>query len=449
MRKFILGVAAAALTAGLAPSSAAVTDADRTSVYREFRSFFDAQRYVEALPVAERLVQLTEEQYGAEDAKLAAPLTNLATTHYRLGNFPAAEQHYLRSVQVLEAAGAPSNRELIRPLHGLGATYAAAGQYESAVAALRRAVDLSRNVDGLFNLEQLAMLDPLIETYVALGQFAEAEKEHQYAFRVAESAYGRSDARLLKPLDRYARWFEFVGRYATARSLHLRALGIAEQPKGRPEAVPALRGIARTYRLEFVHGVESAETAARDPLDASPTLNDLPDGGLNADGERALLLALQVIERATPLDRRLHGDTLVDLGDWYMTGGAVNRAVQAYEKAWSDLSAEGGSTERLATPEQLAYRPPSASVTRTRLDPEDYEALPVEVRLTVGKDGRVSDVVAVPGTAAPENVVRSVISAARKARYRPRLEDGKPAATANVALIERMAVRIEKPERSG
>lgn len=448
MRKLSLGMIAAAFTAGGSLPSAAVTDAERTVVYREFRTHFDARRYAEALPVAERLVQLTEEQYGAEGTELSAPLTNLATTQYRLGNFPAAEQHYLRTVQVLEAAGASSNRELIRPLHGLGATYAAAGQYESAIPALRRAVDLSRNLDGLFNSAQLAMLDPLIEAYVVLGQFAQAEKEHQYAFRVAESSYGRDDLRLLKPLDRYARWFEFVGRYATARSLYARALAIADQPKGRPESVPALRGIARTYRLEFVHGVESAESAPRDPLDASPTFAEMPEGGLSADGERALLLALQLIERAGPLDRRLHGDTLVDLGDWYMTGGAVSRALQTYEKAWSDLSADGGSTERLAMPEQLAYRPPSASVSRTRLDPEDYEALPVELRLTVGKDGRVSDVVAVPGNA-PENVVKSVISAARKARYRPRLDGGKPAETSGVALIERMAVRADKPQQSG
>lgn len=438
---------AAALGVALGAPAVAVTDADRTPVYREFRALFDAQRYGEALPLAEKLVQLTEEQYGSEDAKLVAPLVNLATTQYRLHDLTAAEKLYQRGIEILETTGTPADRQLIRPLHGLGATYAAAGNHEAAAAALKRAVDLSRNLDGLFNTDQLAILDPLIESYVALGQITEAEKEHQYAFRVAEAAYGRSDLRLLQPLDRYARWFEFVGRYATARSLHSRALNIADQGgHGKLVAVAPLRGIARTYRLEFVNGVESPEAAAKDPMDASAMMPDYGSAGrLGADGERALLLALQVLERVQPLDHRLHGETLVDLGDWYMTGGAVSRAIQTYEKAWPDLSVSG-ATALLTRPEQLAYRPPTSSVSRTRLDPEDYQAQPVELRLSVGKDGKVSDVVALPG-AAPEAAVRSVIAAARKARYRPRFEAGKPVETRDVPMLERIAVRIKESDR--
>ena len=75
---------------GLAPARPrfAVTDADRVAVYKEFRTQFDAKQYAAAQPLAERLVQLTEEQYGAEELQLTNPLTNLATVHYKLGNYP-------------------------------------------------------------------------------------------------------------------------------------------------------------------------------------------------------------------------------------------------------------------------------------------------------------------------------------------------------------------------
>src|SRR5688572_16088218 len=75
----------------------AVTDADRIAVYQEFRAQFDAKKYAEAQPLAERLVALTEEQYGSEELPLTNPLTNLATIHYKLGNFPAAIENYQRS----------------------------------------------------------------------------------------------------------------------------------------------------------------------------------------------------------------------------------------------------------------------------------------------------------------------------------------------------------------
>jgi len=68
--KLSLMVAAAVL----APASAlAVTDADRVAVYREFRAAFDGHRYPDALPLAEKLVALTQEQYGANDRELVNP----------------------------------------------------------------------------------------------------------------------------------------------------------------------------------------------------------------------------------------------------------------------------------------------------------------------------------------------------------------------------------------
>src|SRR5512147_2094472 len=74
----------------------AVTDSDRLAVYKEFRAQFDAKKYAEAQPLAERLVALTEEQYGADELALTNPLTNLATVHYKLGHYPAAIESYQR-----------------------------------------------------------------------------------------------------------------------------------------------------------------------------------------------------------------------------------------------------------------------------------------------------------------------------------------------------------------
>src|SRR5512138_1419226 len=56
-----------------AQAAAAVTDADRQQVYKQFRTAFDARQYAEALPLAEKVVSLTEEQYGSSDRKLANP----------------------------------------------------------------------------------------------------------------------------------------------------------------------------------------------------------------------------------------------------------------------------------------------------------------------------------------------------------------------------------------
>src|SRR5690348_17983583 len=122
---WLIGMAALAVSV----SAAAVTDTERLGVYLQFRAAFDARQYQDALPLAQKLVSLTEEQYGTKDRALVNPLANLGTTQYRLRDYKDAETTYLRSVKIVEDSGATADRLLLRPLHGLGSTYYASGQY--------------------------------------------------------------------------------------------------------------------------------------------------------------------------------------------------------------------------------------------------------------------------------------------------------------------------------
>jgi tetratricopeptide (TPR) repeat protein len=444
MRKLSLVLIAPLFAAWVSAQAAAdVTDADRQKSYKEFRDLFDARKYSEALPVAEKIVEMTESQYGANDRALANPLTNLGTVHYRMKDYPAAEKDYERSVQILEQTSGAADRALLRPLHGLGASHFAEKEYLDASVALKRAIDLSRNLDGLFNVEQLQILDPLIASYIALDLTADAEKEQQYALRVAESAYGRSDARMLKPLDRYGHWLEQLGRYTTARLLYARALTIAETAGGRGSilAVEPLQGIARSYRLEFVNGAEETPQAP-DPFgsDAMPIAAD--GQRMNPDGERALRLALQAIEKVQPVDHQKRGDTLVELGDWYTSAGALAKGQDVYREAWKDLYIVT-NTKVLEAPRILAYRPPPSSARRSKLPPDEAEEHYVEVKYMVTKDGR-TDKVELVGSDAAESTQKSVVSAVKKARYAPRMENGEPVDTENVVLREKILVKVKK-----
>ena len=58
------------------------------------------------------------------------------------------------------------------------------------------------------------------------------------------------------------------------------------------------------------------------------------DNRLNPDGERALRFALDALSKAEPVDRRARGETLVELGDWYLIGGAQAKATDAYRSGW-------------------------------------------------------------------------------------------------------------------
>ena len=443
MQRFLAALVVAALPGG----AIAVTDADRLQIYHEFRAAFDNRHYQDALPLAQKLVAETEEQYGTADRSLVNPLSNLGTTQYRLHDYKNAEESFTRSVKIVESLGGGADRLLLRPLHGLGAAYYAAGEYEEASVALKRALDLSRNLDGLFNAGQMEILDPLIATWVMLERHDEAERQYEYSLRVAESAYGKSDARLMRPTDKYAHWLERMHRYPNARALYARNLMIAEQIGGPGSVltITPLEGLARTYRLEYANRTEDEQRPPPDPFATTTDFDPSPANTqrLNTDGEKALIMALQANERAQPIDRLRRGTTLVELGDWYMTSGATPKAVMVYREAWKDLR-QVGATGPLDAPRQLAYLPPLAAVVRSKLtDRDEPEEHYVEVSFTVTREGHVTDV-AVAATDASESQQRSVVSAIKKSHYSPRIQEAEAVDTQGVKFRERL---LSKPSR--
>jgi tetratricopeptide (TPR) repeat protein len=429
---------------------AAVTD-ERVAAQERLRAALAAGRLEEAAAHAATVVTLTEARSGKDSRELVNPLTNAGTVAFRRGDHVAAEANYQRAVALIDGRSAGADRDLIRPLTGLGETWLAAGRPADAAVAFKRAVDLSRNLDGLYNLAQLDIVDPLIESYVATGRLEEAEREHVFAFRVAETAYGRNDLRLLDPLDRLARWRESQGRYTTARGLHARALQLAEtgMKTTPPVAVPALRGLSRTWLAEALFGPEIEPATNPDSPGGLDPFPPVAGGGrLNPEGERLLRFAVDLLRTSQPVDHTQLGETLAQLGDWYLLTGAAARASTAYAEAWRSLTLAGPDARRpFETPRLLVYRAPPSSVTRLApADPAGYVERPVELRLRVGADGKVLDAATAEGVE-PDAVARSVIFAARKARYAPRLEAGVPTATEGVVLTERMLVKIPKEPR--
>lgn len=430
----------------------AVTDEERAAVHGQFLAAFGRADYEAALPLAEQLVSLTEEQFGPDNRAIAVPLTNLGTTLYRLQRFDAAQRSYERAIGVLEKEATTTDRDLLRPLQGLGMSYASTDQPARAAVTLKRAIDLSRNLDGLYNPEQLEFLRALISAYVTESRIEEAERENKFAFRVAEMAYGPTDPRMIVAYEELAQWYEYVGNFPMARDNHVAALSLAFRTSGRGslQTVAPLRGIARTHLAEFIANPEGTAVPVFPTMPGvapSPVASDGMGGGTpNPQGERALREALAVVEKQQPADDALMGSILVQLGDWYFVSQIEDRARRAWREGWQVLS-RAGDTSLLAAPRQLRYRAPSSSVTRFQEEVSvlDYDEYAVAATFTVDASGKVTDVVIDP-TSAPERARRSVETALKRALYAPRVENGETVATPGVTWTERMLVR-KTPEK--
>ena len=282
----------------------AVTDADRIAVYKEFRAQFDAKKYAEAQPLAERLVELTEEQYGAEELPLTNPLTNLATVHYKLGNYPAAIENYQRTLRILQAksthrrqAADPSAARPRHQLHGRERS----GVRRGGAEARRRPVAQYRwpvqHQPGRIHRRA----DRRLRSHAAA-----APRRKRKPLRDA-----RRGSRVRPQLDQAARPPRQAGALVRSRPRATPANATSTNgrspfsQKTRPDndlrRVGPLRGIARSFRLEAFYGVEGADTGAtfNSGQRGAPVFTD---GTQQRRGESSLTAALAIIDANTPVE---------------------------------------------------------------------------------------------------------------------------------------------------
>lgn len=417
---------------------------ERAVAWQAFRAAFDAGDYQAALPQAVRVVDQTASRFGPEAPEMVNALSNLATTYYRMGRHGEAIDTYRHVLLVLESTtGDPTDPRQVAPLYGLGSAMRALDRHDEAISPLKRAVDITRNRGGLHSAEQLPILKSLIDSYAKSGRLEEAGREVQYAYNIAETLYGRNDIRLLPALAERAGWFEQTGRYTAARLLHVRAVQIADIARpGHIAAVPALRGIARCFRLAHIFG-ESSDSVAAAATDIPGTLGAATLNYMMAastvEGERALRNALQRLG-SSPQYAAQRGAVLTDLGDWYATAGKVSRAIETWGDAWREF-AFAGDTSQLGNPEPVTYRPPPASVARGSADPDSFEEQTVELQLAIDAKGDVAGVTVANPAPEREAAERAVIAALRRAQWRPAFRDGNAVAVGDFRFTERVFVK--------
>lgn len=438
----------ALLLAVLLPLQAGAAAADdRTALYQQYRAAFDAGDYQQALPLAVRVVELTSNQFGTDALELVNPLTNAATTLYRLEQYGEAVDAYRRALTLLDEQSVATDPRFVVPLHGLGSTLRAMDRDEEAIVPLKRAVDIIRNRDGLHAPAQLPILRALIACYQKTERVEEASREYQYVFTIAEQSWGNDDPRMVPVLEELAAWYETTGRYGPARQMYMRAVQLAdkEQPQNL-KAVPALRGLARNYRQGFIHGEFRQSSATPDELPEAAMLRRAMPTPSTADGERALRNALQRLELAGPTHAAERGAVMVDLGDWYRIAGLNDRALAMWRDAWKELES-AGDTSLLARPDPLVYRAPPVATSQSKEDPEEYSIQEVELRAAIGPDGSLREVTVANPAREREAAERAVVAAVRRATWRPAFENGQPVATMDYVFREKVYVKLPRESR--
>lgn len=424
----LLSVAAQTVPAAevVAPPPPEPTAAEqRLEAYDQFRSNYNAARYEEALPFAQRVVELSEADPD-RDFELPVAYNNLGATQFQLGLYAAAEESYVKSLEILESTQGISSRRMVVPLAGLGGVYAAIDQRAKAAEYFARALAVSRRSDGLFNLQQLPLIDQAADNLFRLNDFNGVEHELLYALRIADQNYGYLDERSLPAVMRLAKFYEALREYNGARMMYMRARDINQKESGgySPAAISNLIGIARTHRLQHTMAPETIEEQheARGQVI-----------GFERSGLKSIKTALELLRSTADPPKQLLVDTLTELGDWYQATSRPDIAQPYYVEAASIPIAnpDADIVNPLVAPRMISYRAPLASGRDRSLLEENLRRRTALFVFRVSAAGEPQQI-RVEATDMSEAQLAQTQRSLARAIYSPRFEDGRAVATEDV-----------------
>ena len=324
------------------------------------------------------------------------------------------------------------DRRLIRPLTLLGDAEAGLGQFDAALGHYQRALHLSRVNDGLNSPEQVEIVYREANAYKQLGDYQQANDREEYAYHVLNRAHDPMDEDLLPGIYHLASWYESTNNVFAARALYEQAVKIisAHGRLDTLEAIPALEGIATSYRMErfppfYMADLETPEASVvtNSGLRAPITVNNFPAG------ESALQRIISIRQSQAADDTIELAKAILDLADWYTLFDKARRAEPLYAHAW-ELMSKVESFDVVgyfAEPELLYFPAPGNPSPPPAEERGERSTGYVEVAFDVTDDGYVRGLNTVGSQ--PDGLMDfRVRKSLRLARYRPMLVDGVPVA---------------------
>ena len=153
-----------------ASQSSAAQEASRLSA--EVVTLFQQKKYVEALPLARKAVEIREREFGKSHLLVAQSYRNLAYIQLRLDKRKDAEDSFEKAFDIYEKnhpLTAADEKIFVDLLETVAINQAFDGEIDKAEKKLRRAIELRENLNGKDDVVTADALSRLAEIYQAKG----------------------------------------------------------------------------------------------------------------------------------------------------------------------------------------------------------------------------------------------------------------------------------------
>jgi CHAT domain-containing protein/Tfp pilus assembly protein PilF len=296
-----------ALLAAAAPIAAqAQGTADLATLNNRIRELYKARKYGEAIPLAEKSLELTRRQKGENHIDTTYGICWLATLYKFQGRYAEGLAMAQRCVPAIKASLGENDPQYAVALASMGELYSALSRYAEAEPLLRRALEIHERVLGSEHNDTLSSMNKLAVLYHHQGRNVEAETLLKRALESRERTLGPEHPETLALQSNLAKVYQAEGRYAEAEPLFKRALGAYERTLGKEHrsTLTVAGELASLYEQQGRY--EEAEPLVRRALAADERLYgaDHPDTLTSLTMLASLFLAQGRLAEAEPLYQR-------------------------------------------------------------------------------------------------------------------------------------------------
>jgi CHAT domain-containing protein/tetratricopeptide (TPR) repeat protein len=211
---------------------------------------FAAEHYGEAIPLAQRALQVLERSLGPGNRETLRALVNLGRVHEAMGQYKEAEGLYSRAAKTAEETLGPADPDTFTALNNLAQTLKAESRNGEAEAINRRLLAAKEKALGPDDPSTLISVNNLAEVLQNQGRYADAEVLYLRALEARERVLGTTNSMTLSSLNNLADLYQDQGRFAEAEPLLRRAATESERVNGRDNAdtLVAIENLARLYK---------------------------------------------------------------------------------------------------------------------------------------------------------------------------------------------------------
>ncbi|MFA4902508.1 MAG: tetratricopeptide repeat protein [Desulfobaccales bacterium] len=212
--------------------------------------FYQAGRYQEALPLAQRSLKIWEKALGPEHPDTATCLNNLAMLFDDMGAYEQALPLYQRALKIREKTLGPEHPGTAVSLNNLAVLHEEQGAYEQALPLYQRSLKIREKALGPEHPDTAVGLINLAGLYREMGLYQKALPLYQRTNKIWEKALGPEHPNTATSLNNLAMLYHFMGTYEQALPLYQRALKIREKALGpeHPDTAGCLNNLATLYK---------------------------------------------------------------------------------------------------------------------------------------------------------------------------------------------------------